>query len=414
MFRNLLFCNNGTLSLIDLTTMGDSSKRDDSNKIGKFDSGLKYALVILKRNGIDVKITSNDIVYTFDSVVQRDERTGKTKEVLEIVQTQGENEIRTPTAFAINMGHEWELWMAVRELYSNCIDEDGTVLNESPNETYDTVIELTGNELLEEIINDWDSYFIDQKIPVCNSSNVSIYNNDSEYLKIYKNGILIYRDETTKSKYLYDYPHASIDEMRVLNSLSEVEYAVESAICGSSNKEFIKDFIKVEDNCEFEKNLALSNYLSSEWIEVVNDLYKFTGNVTTYKSLMNNFMENSSIDIGAKRVAKRSMSFSEDKVIVKTEEKREEVILTFEEEVKKICFDNGFEVTVPVIISEISGMTCIADIHKKVIYVTKEFTEQNIWEIIKAHYRIHAKEDVDSIFKDYAKMLKSNQSVAIL
>ena len=407
MFKDLFFCNNGKLSLIDLTTMGDSSKRGDSGKIGKFDSGLKYALVILYRHGVETTIVSNGVEYTFESIVQTDDETNKAKEVLQIIQKQGDNVIKIPTAFAIKMGHEWEPWMAVRELYANCIDEKGVVLNEAPLESYDTTIKLSGNDLLEGIINNWNSYFIgDDILPFCQSSGVSIYRNIEDHLKIYKNGILIHQDKNVSSKYSYDHPEASIDEMRVLNKLSETSNAIEYAICRSKNEEFIRDFIDVsEGKLDFERDLFVSSRLSETWVDIVNEMYVDSGAIDTYKNLLDNFMEDSRIDIGVKKLAKRAVNYYSDKIVVKTEERREEVIETFEEKIKKICADNGFTVTLPILISEISGMTCIADVYKKVIHVTEDFSEENLWEMVKAHFRILEK-DPDAVFKGYVKLLK--------
>ena len=58
--KYLAFRNQGQLSVLDLTTMGDSIKREDDSKIGKFDSGLKYALAILYRNNVKFRIDLQD------------------------------------------------------------------------------------------------------------------------------------------------------------------------------------------------------------------------------------------------------------------------------------------------------------------------------------------------------------------
>lgn len=407
MYSNLHFCNDGFLSLIDLTTMGDSCKRDDSKKIGKFDSGLKYALVILLRNKVDVKIVTNGVTYTFDTYVQRDEKTGKTKEVLEIIQdTDGEIE-KIPTAFAINMGHEWKFWMAIRELYSNCLDESGQVLQELGESSYDTVISLTGNDLLQSVIDGWDYYFIDKKESVCDMSSISIYdNNDEGHLRIYKGGILVYRDKKMKSRYIYDYPDAEIDEMRVLKGLYDVEHTIEYNICNSSNIEFINSFFKNPIG-EFENQLNLSNHLSSAWIDIINAHYIEHGEIDTYKSLLSNFKNDRRIEVGAQMVATQAIQYSQKKVEVQTPEKEEEVILSFEERIKEMCSKNGFKIEVPIIVSKIDDYTCIADISKGVIFVTEEFNDSTMWEIIKAQYRILHTSDPDKIFKDFAQKLKS-------
>lgn len=404
MYSDLHFCNDGHLSLIDLTTMGDSCKREDSNKIGKFDSGLKYALVILLRHKLDVKIVTNGITYTFDSFVQRDDKTGKTKEVLEIIQdTDGEIE-RIPTAFALNMGHEWKFWMAIRELYSNCLDENGEVCNDIPSNSYDTVISITGNDQLQAVVDNWEYYFISKRSPICEMSDISVYGNEKDgHLRIYKSGILVYRDNKLKSRYVYDYPNADIDEMRVLKGgIYSVENEIGWAICGTSNVDFINSFF-TNPVGEFEAQLRLESSLSQAWIDIINAHYIKYEEIDTYESLLSNFKDDRRIDIGAQMIASKAISYSTKKIEVRTPEREEDVILSFEERIKDICSKKGFEIEIPIVLSNIDGMTCIADVSKKVIFVTEEFNEHTMWEIIKAQYRILHTDDPDKIFKDFAK-----------
>ena len=82
--KYLAFRNQGQLSVLDLTTMGDSIKRDDSSKIGKFDSGLKYALAILHRNDVKFRIDLADRYYTVSTKTIHDSFNDKSKEVLVI------------------------------------------------------------------------------------------------------------------------------------------------------------------------------------------------------------------------------------------------------------------------------------------------------------------------------------------
>ena len=121
--KNLYLYNEGELSILDLTTMGDSSKRDNPNTIGKFDSGLKYAIAILLRNDIEFFINSGGDIYTFSKCVVRDDKTGKVKELINVIVNGTET---YQTAFAVQLGHNWEFWMAIRELYSNCLDMKGS------------------------------------------------------------------------------------------------------------------------------------------------------------------------------------------------------------------------------------------------------------------------------------------------
>jgi len=407
MFSNLHFYNNGILSLIDLMTMGDSSKREQSDKIGKFDSGLKYALVILHRHNINVTIQSGGFTYTFDSIVESDSVTHKAKELLRVnVTTPEGNKTQHTTAFAINMGHEWKLWMAVRELYANCLDEKGVyrIIDSEPTEQYDTHIKLDGCEDLQEIINRWDEYFLSSE-PLFKHGSISVHPNPEENLKIYKNGILVYYSKGSDSRYVYDYSNADIDEMRVLRNRWYADNAICQALCSCDSIDFIQDFIKGHDD-SFESSLSLDNHLSDQWVEVVNNMFKFDGEISTYEELIKNFKNDNRIDIGVRMISSQYATYSEHKVEVREVESEPEQALTFEQRVKKICSDNGVEITTAIVESQIDGMMCLGDRSKKVIHVNAEFDAPDVWEALKAEYRVLHSGNIDKIFQDFAASLK--------
>src|SRR6056297_2006727 len=124
--KQVIFKNRGVISPIDLTTMGDSCKKEDDLKIGKYDSGLKYAICILVRLGFSVYITTKNKDYeAYSELLTIGD---KEKNLLNFRVNTYENGVNfqstLKTGFAVNMGDHWETWMAFRELYSNCKDED--------------------------------------------------------------------------------------------------------------------------------------------------------------------------------------------------------------------------------------------------------------------------------------------------
>jgi len=215
---DIVFQNKGILSLLDLTTMGDSSKRDDISKIGKFDSGLKYALSILYRNGLKVEIYSGNSKYTFSSKVITDEITNKAKELLVIHEDNAEwiGPKEHVTAFSPQLGFEWKVWMAIRELYSNCLDEGGKVgftrSTEVKNNSDETIIVVYDNGTLQEIISNWNNYFLSNEEPIYEGDSIKIHKNTEGFLRLYKNKILIFEDRNVKSKYIYDFSGSSKKE----------------------------------------------------------------------------------------------------------------------------------------------------------------------------------------------------------
>jgi hypothetical protein len=256
---NIVFLNNGVLSLIDITTMGDSCKRDDDSKIGRFDSGLKYAIAIMHRNGIDVEITSGGKEYKFASKVISDEGTGKKKEVLTVNDE--------PTAFSPQLGIDWKVWMAYRELYSNCLDEGGEVVFTDDLENlpeYDTKVVVKDCEYNIEMERNWDKYFISKQIPLYSDDSVCIYPSKGKTL-LYKNGILVYKSDK-HSLFNYDYKNASIDERRVLNGKDTFMNQISHSLMYCTDYGFIEHFFSNAKGDYFEKDLDYYWSFSDEWV----------------------------------------------------------------------------------------------------------------------------------------------------
>jgi hypothetical protein len=442
----IILSNPGTLSLIDLTTMGDSVKRGNAKKIGKFDSGLKYAISILYRNGITMEIYSNKIKYTFSSKINFDEETGKSKELLvvneehrikhlvpvDVDKDRVEYTYQTKehiTAFSPKLGFEWKTWMAIRELYSNALDEGGNVSFFKDDQRYDfyreneTYIVIYDNDLLKEIIDNWNNYFLPSDLkPLTTLFDLKIYENSSKYLKLYKNGILVFEDKAVKTRYCYDYAEASIDEMRILNNKEDFTSEIVRTICSCKDKLFIQDFITYFEEDSFESKFGYYHNFSEVWIQTVNDEYNkskqypgvadlFVKLLKTNENLFNQLIENSKLDIGYAKVRKDSPSYWSTVEIKIVEKPKEEYIepstVSFEDHIKLICHDNGLEVTYPIVESEISVYKCMPDTYKEVIYVCKDFSEKDIWEMVKAQYRLKGKDNADYVYKKHAELLKS-------
>lgn len=116
---SVVFKNEGLIDLTAVKTFGVSAKEGD-NPIGYFSTGLKYALAIMLRKNIkfDLYRGKKKISFTvkrkkvrndhFDLVCMNDEELG----------------------FTTDVGKNWDLWQAFRELHCNTTDEGGTVTQE--------------------------------------------------------------------------------------------------------------------------------------------------------------------------------------------------------------------------------------------------------------------------------------------
>ncbi len=401
---DIILRNKGILSLIDMTTMGDSVKREDDSKIGQFDSGLKYAIAILFRNGIKMDIHSDNSIYTFSSKTHKDDLTNKVKELLVINREISGGTTEHLTSFSPNLGFEWKVWMAIRELYSNCLDEKGSVQFTDEYDVGDsegeTVVIIHDNGLLTSMIDSWNMYFLDVKRnPIYEKSGIRIFPNEGDHLCIYKNNILIHEDNNVKSRYVYDYKNASIDEMRVLNDLGAVKDTISSRINSCTDLSFIEDFLKAKSDKNFESGLDYFYGLSKTWKETINKKHK-DGDLYLYPKLRKSISELEGVDIGYKRVSYNSPSYSYCKVEVEEVEEKEP---SFEDKVASIC--SPFEIPYKIEQSKISRFTCIPNIREKIIYVSEEFSKENVWEMVKAVCRIEGDDDVDHVFHKYVELL---------
>lgn len=116
----VIFTNPGEIDPLLIHSFGVNVKTGD-NPIGYFGTGLKYALAVLIRTGQRVTIYSGETVYTVGKV----EKTIRDK-TFEFITLNDQ-----PLGFTTDLGKNWELWMAYRELYCNALDEGGEVTTDT-------------------------------------------------------------------------------------------------------------------------------------------------------------------------------------------------------------------------------------------------------------------------------------------
>lgn len=116
----IVFENQQEIDVRSISTFGVSVK-DGDNPIGFFGTGLKYAIAVLLRTGHQVTIMSGESVIDFG--VSSESVRGKDFDF--VVMTE-DDAAPAPIGFTTELGKQWELWMAYREIACNCKDEGGT------------------------------------------------------------------------------------------------------------------------------------------------------------------------------------------------------------------------------------------------------------------------------------------------
>lgn len=113
----IIFQNAGEADLTALTTFGVNVK-ETANPIGYFGTGFKYAVAVLLRTGHRVLLdVGRERYYEFltESVCVR----GQSVNVVVL----NDNGARQPLGYTTDVGKNWQVWMAYRELWCNAHDE---------------------------------------------------------------------------------------------------------------------------------------------------------------------------------------------------------------------------------------------------------------------------------------------------
>ena len=116
----LVFENAGELDPRFLSTFGCSVKESD-NPIGWFGTGLKFAIAVLLRTGHSIRVLTG--TRQLEITTRTDTLRGQS---FAFVCVDGE-----PAGFTTELGKNWELWMAYRELYCNTKDEPAATIFET-------------------------------------------------------------------------------------------------------------------------------------------------------------------------------------------------------------------------------------------------------------------------------------------
>lgn len=221
----LRISNTGLICAEDLTLIGSSTKRDQTDKIGMFGSGWKYALSWLLRNDCHPIIYSGNNKIEIDSAVRlhRDNP-------VQVITVNG-----VETSLTTQMGPKWTGWMALREVISNAIDEGGNTLNSvwqpefSGNEG-ETVIYIPMNAELSQVMMQYDKYFsFNRKANYENQFGRIFIKKEASEMNVYRKGIRCF-DTQSVSMLDFDLFDVDINEDRIANEYSirrEVRYMME-------------------------------------------------------------------------------------------------------------------------------------------------------------------------------------------
>lgn len=259
----VLFVNDGEIPVNAFKLLGASSKRGDSSKIGFYGTGLKYAIALMLREDIPFKI------YSGKSEIKIGKRATKfLDQKIDVMTVNGEK-----TSITLDAGIDWQPWFAIREVYSNTIDEGGSMkvgADIEPEQGKTKVyIDLT-SEKLKDIFNNWNDYFTTSRVMQEKLANGNILPKlpSNPYFTVFRKGIRAYNNKS-HSLFDYDLRDLEINESRVAKYSWETEQGA-SKLLAKSTLETILQFIHLGAHTE-----------TKEYAEWQNSFWEYTGCVFT-------------------------------------------------------------------------------------------------------------------------------------
>lgn len=226
----IIFKNTGAIDLRAISTFGLSSKADQ-NKIGRFGTGLKYATAVIARNGGKLSIWADG---QWNTTGTRTENF-RDQEVEQLTLNGAD------LPFTTDLGRDWEIWMAFRELYSNALDEEGAVERGEglPEPSDDQTIIAVELDAFEAIYFTMEEHFIgNDESPIFESDEIQVFPGRSKFL--FYRGIAI---QKLKKPAAYRYNlkgYVDLTEDRTAKYSWQTGAKIARALIGCTDPEIVK------------------------------------------------------------------------------------------------------------------------------------------------------------------------------
>lgn len=247
----IVFRNPGTLDIRALKTFGLSSKGE--SQIGRFGTGLKYATAVIMRHGGEMVIQTGGETFK----IQREPDEFRGKEIIGLT-VNGQS-----LPFTVDLGRDWEPWMAFRELYANALDEGGEVIRCEDGYDLaegDTAIAVS-LDAFEAIYFSMEEHFIGRdEEPICKAGSMEIYPGKS--LFVFYRGIAVMK---LKNPAAYRYNllgYVDLTEDRTAKYDWIVRRRIAEALAALDNENIAG--VVTDSRHEFENSLDYSEHRGSE------------------------------------------------------------------------------------------------------------------------------------------------------
>jgi len=262
----VVFKNKGELDMRAVRTFGMSAKEND-NPIGYFGTGLKYAIAIALRNNCEFQILSGRHSYKLHSA--KVSLRGKS---FDNVMMNSEE-----LAFTTELGKNWDMWQAFREVYCNCIDEGGeTFLVDKIPRVEEGFTQIVVDGAFVKHFHDRHEIVLPKMTVVASiTNNVEMCDVPSKH--IYYRSVRV-GDLDKKGLFTYNFTNGvTLTEDRTLNYQSYEIGMLKYTILGCKDKKIIrKALLAPADTLEMGLNYSSTSphHASDAFLDVMSELYE--------------------------------------------------------------------------------------------------------------------------------------------
>lgn len=263
----IIFENPGEIDIRAVTTFGVNAKVND-NPIGFFGTGLKYAIAILLRHGCEFTLYSGLTKYEFKihEIKMRDKD-------FDLITMRKDGKSPVELGFTTDLGINWKLWMAYRELACNCKDEGGRVFQgtHAIPAMGKTCITVDKSEEFTQVYLERGKYILeDQPDMLLGTIEVRKRRSNDWYYR----GIAVAPLQRASIYNYNDLQKCGLTEDRTLAQYFLLNTRLALAVMGATDKEFLKVVLTAKQDT-LEGNLDYANLycpdVSEEFFEVVKE-----------------------------------------------------------------------------------------------------------------------------------------------
>lgn len=247
--KSIIFRNKGEIDPRAFTSFGVNVKEKSSSAIGYFGTGLKYAIAVLLREGCQISVGSGETLIEFFASPS----TFRGKE-FEFINMRTGDAAPVELGYTTELGKNWEMWCAYREIACNCLDEGGDCYEEdttvTPLEAGMTHIRICGEAFV--AAHSARNRILLETTPLAKAARMEIHHGQTTHL-FYK-GVRV--SNTTPCMYTYNALSGMLlTEDRTLSNSYDFKGAVAKAILAEVEDAALIEKVLLSDEKFYEHDL---------------------------------------------------------------------------------------------------------------------------------------------------------------